>query len=202
MTVWSLYNVFNEAANLPRAMASVEANWPAVVHVTVDGKYPDFCGDSDISTDDTRAIAEAKGFLVTCIDYECEKRTAGLRFIDDNAVDGDYVLVLDADEEITQVFGTPAKVGSFSFTRESRPEVTYGRCRLFAWEPGMHFKGRHYDLYRSDGELLASLEDAPEFQTIGFGIHHDASHDPDRTLLKRDYYKRLRQREGHPAGRR
>ena len=199
MTLYALYSVYNEEANLPRAMDSVEATWDAVVHVVVDGKYPDFPGEFDLSTDATRKLARNRGFLITCVDQECEKRTAGLRFIDEQAVDGDYVLVLDADETIDQFFGWPAKVGSFLFTRDSNPEVSYGRCRLYAWEPGLHFKDRHYDIYRASGELLSSLEDAPEFSSCGFGTHYDKAHSPERVACKQTYYKALRSREGHPA---
>lgn len=198
MTTFAIYNVLDEAANLPRAMDSVESCFDAVVHVVVDGRYPDYPGESDTSSDGTREIAEARGFLLTCIDYECEKRTAGLRFVDEHATDGDYVLVLDADEELTSIFGKPDKVGYISFSRASSG-VTYGRCRLYRWEPGMGFRNRHYELYRSNGDLLASLEDAPEYQTVGFGIHHDQTHDESRTRVKRAYYKVLREREGHPA---
>ena len=199
MAVFGLYNVYQEAANLPRAMDSVEQNFDSVVHVTVDGKYPDYDGESDLSTDGTRDIAQARGLLVDCIDYECEKRTAGLRLIDSYASDSDYVLYLDADEEITQVFSLPQRVGYFSFSRASSG-VTYGRCRLYRWEPGLYFKGRHYDLYDAAGQLVSSLEDAPQFDTIGFGIHHDQAHDEARTRVKRAYYRTLREREGHPAG--
>lgn len=198
MTVFAIYNVLDEVTNLPRAMDSVEENFDAVVHVVVDGKYPDYEGDSDVSTDGTRDIARDRGILITCIDYECEKRTAALRWIDDHAEDGDFALYLDADEEITQRFAMPRRVGYFSFSRASSG-VTYGRCRLYRWELGLEFKHRHYELYDSKGELVSSLEDAPQFDTVGFGIHHDTSHDEARARVKRAYYKELREREGHPA---
>lgn len=197
--IFGLYNVFNEAQNLPRAMDSVEVLFDDVIHITVDGKYPDFPGDSDYSTDGTREIGQRRGELLVCVDYECEKRTHGLSYIDTVAQDGDWVLYLDADEELTALFGWPTRVGSFTFSRASRPEITYGRCRLYRWEPGLEFKGRHYDLYDSTGELVSSLEDAPDYQTIGFGIHHDNSHDADRLALKKPYYRTLRAREGHPS---
>jgi hypothetical protein len=196
-----LWNVYNEASNLPRAVSAAErALAPKEVrHVFIDGRYPDYpAGRGDFSSDGTREIAEVVGTLLEVADYECEKRTAGLRHIDTVAEDGDFVLVLDADEELTSVFGWPDRVGSFMFTRASRPEVTYGRCRLYRWEPGLEFKHRHYDLYSSDGVLVSSLEDAPDFQLIGHGIHHNDSHGPERTKVKEAYYRELRERESSP----
>jgi hypothetical protein len=199
MTVHVVYNVYQEIGNLPRSIRSVREVFGDASFVFVDGRYPDYPEGPLFSTDGTKEIAETVGHYMAVSDYECEKRTAGLRYIDDHAEDGDWVLVLDADETITSRFAWPKRVGYFSFTRNSNPQVTYGRCRLFAWEPGLHFKDRHYDLYDADGQLVSSLEDAPDFDCIGTGVHYDDSHDPDRRKVKRDYYRVLREREGHPA---
>lgn len=200
MKVFCLFSVYQEMNNLPRAMASVERVIPhEVVFVTVDGRYPDFEGDTDYSTDGTRVFARDKGHLLSVSDYECEKRSAGLEFIDTLAKAGDYVLVLDADEELTELFGWPERVGSFDFTRTAGLIVTYGRCRLYRWEPGLRFRHRHYDLYRAGGALYASLEDAPNFTTVGAGVHHNDAHDSERVAKKKNYYAKLRARESHPS---
>lgn len=201
MKTFVVWNVFEEAGNLPRAMDSVELHIgprAEVVHVCIDGRYPDFDAPREFSMDGTRDIALERGILLDCYNYECEKRTFGLSHIDTLAEDGDWVLVQDADEELTSIFGWPQRVGSIQYTRESRP-VTYGRCRLYRWEPGLHFKHRHYDLYDKDGNLVSSLEDAPDFQVIGSGIHRDLAHDPLRKQVKKAYYTRLRERESHPS---
>lgn len=198
MTVWALWNVYQEANNLPRSINSVREVFGDVSCVFVDGKYPDYPEGPEFSTDATHEIARANGTLLTVADYECEKRTAGLSHIDSVAKDGDWVLVLDADETITEKWGWPEKVGKFDFVRLS-DGVEYGRCRLYRWEQGLHFKGRHYDCYRANGELLSSLEDAPSYDLIGAGIHYDESHNPTRMAHKRAYYAILRQRENHPS---
>ena len=196
-TIWALYSVFNEVNNLPRAMDSVDELFDDVTHVTVDGRYPDFPGEDEFSTDGTRDIAWRRGELLLCHDYECEKRTAGLRYIDTVAKDGDWVLVLDADETLTELWRMPeGRVGKFDFTRTSDGR-DYGRNRLYRWEPGLHFKHRHYDLYDKDEVLVATLEDGGH-ELIGSGIHYDESHSPVRMKDKRTYYKVLRQREGSP----
>ena len=197
MTIWTLFSVFNEVTNLPRAMDSVDALFPDAHHIVVDGRYPDFPGADEFSTDGTRDLAWRRGELLLCHDYECEKRTAGLRHIDTVAKDGDWVLVLDADETITEHYSWPTgKVGQFSFTRTSDGR-DYGRNRLYRWEPGLHFKGRHYDCYDLHGELFATLE-APPCELVGSGIHYDESHSPVRMKDKRRYYTELRKREGSP----
>lgn len=197
--IFVLYNVLNEVHNLPRSVESVRRVYDDVTFVFVDGKYPDFPGYLGISQDGTRDYARDNGYLVTSINYECEKRTAGLRFIDDLATEGDWVLYLDADEVLTEINALPQRVGYISFSRDSNPEVEYGRCRLYKWEPGLQFKHRHYDLYDSDENLVASLEDAPQYDFIGSGIHYDRSHSKERRELKRPYYTSLRARETHPG---
>lgn len=197
MTLFVLWNVFDEMANLPSAVESVAQALPArdITHVFVDGAYPSYPSDYQASQDGTVGFCRDSGIYILRPFEECEKRSHALRTIDCFAKEGDFVLVLDADEEITSIFCWPP-VGTIDFTRDS-DGVSYGRARLFAWEPGLEFRERHYDLYRADGTLLASLSGPGE--ACGFGVHHDQSHSKDRDEQKRAYYKLLREREGHPG---
>lgn len=195
-----LMNVYNEAPNLPRAVQSVrnslDGRGVIPCFVFVDGKYPDYEAPDDLSTDGTREYALANGCLIDCVDYECEKRTAGLRLIDELASDGDYVLYLDADEEIKDFFGWPTKVGIVSFERE-KGNVQYDRARLYRWEAGLEFRRRHYELWQGD-DLVADLCTAGpnhEGEMVGTGIHHNCAHSPERFRTKRTYYKKLKERE-------
>lgn len=196
MTVHVLMNVYQEADNLPRSIQSVRDIFGREVTFTlIDGKYPDYPDDSDFSTDGTEDIARANGFYLPIAESECEKRTVGLAFIDSFAEPGDWVLYLDADETINTFSGWPtARVGKFDFIRTS-DKRQYGRCRLYRWEPGLDFKHRHYDLYDRNGELVASLATAPDYELIGSGVHHDTSHDATRMAKKRRYYDRLTLKE-------
>lgn len=192
MTTYVLCCAYQEADNLKRMWESVQATIPGeVVLVVVDGRFTDIGYQEDFSTDGTKEYAQAQGHHLPVVDYECEKRTAGLAFIDTLAVDGDWVLNMDADETLTKFVGWPQRVGYISFTRKTAIEIPYGRCRLYRWEPGLAFKHRHYDLYDRNGELVASLEDAPDFQVVGFGDHYEKPRTPE----KRDYYIRLHERE-------
>lgn len=196
MTTYVLCSIFNEADALKRMWASVQATIPGeVVLVVVDGRFADYDAEEDFSTDGTAEFAKTNGHYLAVVDYECEKRTIGLELIDTLAEPGDWVLVMDADETLTSFFAWPRRVGYISFTRKTHREVTYGRCRLYAWEPGLEFKGRHYDLFDASGQLVASLEDAPQFDVCGVGDHYEKPRTPEKVA----YYRVLREREGHPA---
>lgn len=206
MKLYVLLNVFNERTILSRCLSSVADAFFShgkveYIHpVFIDGRYPDYPGDDKFSTDGTAEYAQEAGTYLQVFDNECAKRTAGLRFIDTVAQDGDWVLYIDADETITEVFAWPERVGCFAFERASRKEIVYDRCRLYRWEPGLYFAGRHYKLHDAQGELVAGLGTAPDFQVVGHGVHYDLSHNRERMKDKRAYYKVLSaQEESVPA---
>lgn len=199
MKLWTILNVFQEARNLPRCIASIEENFyeriEYINHVFIDGAYRDYASPVRLSDDGTREIATEHGHLIDAPDVsECDKRNAALRYIDTQAQNGDWLLYLDADETITEVFSWPQRVGVFSFVRRS-DNREYDRCRLYRWEPGLHFTGRHYKLHSADGSLVAGLGTAPDFQTVGHGIHYDTSHSARRMAVKKDYYSILSKQE-------
>lgn len=190
--VYVLLNVYDEAPNIPIAVNSVLTHITGreVIPVFVDGKYPDYEGEHDLSTDGTRDLAAQLGVLTDCIDYECAKRTHGLRVIDTMAEPGDHILYLDADEEITGMFGWPSDIGIIAFNRE-HGNVVYDRARLYPWEPDLEFKRRHYELWKGD-EFIADLGTAGPTRradVVGLGIHHNQAHDPVRFARKRAYYR-------------
>lgn len=207
MTLWTILNIFEERRNLPRCLSSIGDAFFArpeveyINHVFVDGAYADYDSPNRLSEDGTHEYAHQHGHLILKPDVsECAKRNAALEFIDTVARDGDYLLYLDADETITEIFTWPQRVGIISFQRASRREVEYDRCRLYRWEPGLNFQGRHYKLHDASGELVAGLGTAPEGEPCGFGVHYDLSHDRDRVKIKRAYYKVLSaQEESVPA---
>ena len=123
---------FREADALKRMWESVQTHIPGeVVLVVVDGRFSDFDAQEDFSSDGTREFAQEHGHYLPIVDYECEKRTAGLAFIDTLANDGDFILNMDADETLTGMFAWPDRVGRFTFTRKTRNPVPYDRCRLY-----------------------------------------------------------------------
>lgn len=202
MRLFTLLNVFEERQILPRCLSSIGDAFFArpeieyINHVFIDGAYIDYASPNRLSEDGTMEYAMEHGHLILRPDVtECDKRNAGLEYIDTVAQDGDYILYLDADETITDIFTWPERVGIISFQRASRKEVEYDRCRLYRWEPGLNFQGRHYKLHDKNGNLVAGLGTAPEGTPCGFGVHYDLSHDRDRVKVKRAYYTKLSEQE-------
>lgn len=193
-----LWNVWQEADVLPASVAAASAAIDGPVsHVFVDGRYPTFPGADSFSTDGTIQFAATTGTLVlTCAD-ECSKRTVGMRAIDATAAPGDYVLVLDADEELTAFTVPASRVGLVAFRRDS-DGATYDRARVLAWEPGMIFARRHLDVYDHAGRLVAGLAWAPDATECAAGVHHDRRR-PDRAEAKDAYYRWLQDHEAVTA---
>lgn len=193
--LWVCWNIYNEAALLPAAVEACDQVTPGCEHVFIDGRYPTFPGDSDLSDDGTREFCQQRGLLVDCPADEVTKRSTGFATVDQLAADGDRVLVLDADEHLTALhpddLGT-AEVGLLTITRDT-DSVSFPRPRMFAWQPGLHYVGRHYDVFAADGRKVSGLwaEGAP---TVGSLQHHDVR-DPQRTRVKGVYYRWLAQHE-------
>lgn len=184
--IWVLWNIYNEP-NLPKMVEAADKELPERTHVFVDGKYPAYPGESDFS-DDTGFCKDAGIYLKAPLD-ECSKRTLGLREIDARASDGDWVLVLDGDEELMTFELPSAPVGVLLFVRIS-DGVTYRRARLYKWKPGYEFRGRHYDLFHED-EHIATLDMGLSWHEVcGTGVHHDIR-DTERDRAKAVYYRHL-----------
>lgn len=194
--VFVLLNVFEEAPILTKTLVRAHLAIPGrKVFVFVDGSYPDWPTGAHPSRDHTPAIADHWGMLVTAPLDECAKRTAGLAAIDHCAHEGDWVLVLDADEELVDItLPDTARVGIITFTRDS-DDQTYERARLYRWEKGLAFAGRHYQLHDAHGRLVAGLDRALDSAAAGTGVHHDTGRTPEREQAKALYYRVLQDRE-------
>lgn len=89
--------VRNEEENLPRALASIPRNYEIVVTDTG-------------STDNTKLIAERHGAVVHCMEWEDDFSMARNECA--SLATGDYILVMDADEELPP--DTEEKVREFA----------------------------------------------------------------------------------------
>jgi hypothetical protein len=193
--IYCLWNVWNAFPRLPLSVGAVDGLLRGEVqHIFVDGRYPEFPGEHDYSTDGTRIFAASAGTLIDAAVDECEKRTVGLRAIDQVALGGDWVLVLDGDEELTLLnLPSAARVGIIRFTRVS-DGMEYPRARLYRWEPGLRFERRHLDLFDAEGNPVADLTDGVASVICGWGTHHDVC-GPERERAKDIYYRRLQDAE-------
>lgn len=186
--IWCLWNVYSEPG-LPQMVEAADRALPARAHVFVDGKYPAYPGDSELSEDGTAEFCRDAGVYVAAPVDECAKRSAGLREIDARAADGDWVLVLDADEQLLSLALPETDIGVVSFARVSDAE-TYRRARLYRWRPGYEFRHRHYDLYLGDTHVATLERGIGGSSLVGVGIHHDVR-PAERDRAKRIYYRHL-----------
>lgn len=194
--LYVVWNVWNEIDNLPNSVSAVEKTVGGDVckHVFVDGRYRDYPGRGWLSTDGTPGFClDAGTYLPTEKLDENEKRNHGLAFVDTVAMDEDWVLILDPDEELQALAEPPpgTDVGIISFMWDSDGEAR-DRARLFRWKPGLRYKGRHFTVY--DGEDLFASLTGPGL-LVGFGRHHNTTRSKKREKAKAVYYERLVEKE-------
>lgn len=194
--LYIVWNVWNEMENLPMAVDSLEkvvADNDVCKHIFVDGRYKDHPGEGWGSTDGTQGYCLDAGLLIRAEDQdEIGKYNLAWTWIDNVGRDNDWVLFLDADEELLVLSEPATEVGLISFVWDSDGEARV-RARLYRWRPNLRFKGRHFTLYDGEDKLVASL-DSPG-QICGFGLHHNTSHPPERVKDKKAYYEQLRKKE-------
>jgi len=196
-----LYGVLITYDDMPLIERAVESIYDHVDQIiAVDGRFNDFPGDSDVSTDGTieylRSLDKVTLIVATGMD-EIEKRN--LYLIGDR---NDWYLHLDADEEWT---GDPphppadADACIVPLTR-GRPEHYMERVRLFRHVPGLHYADKHYILKDGQGRTFALLDKVGnayrgvkikgnEFE--GSVIkHHDHERSAVRQSRKKTYYRK------------
>lgn len=224
MRLVACINAYQDAPLLGACLESVRAVTDAVV--VVDGRYRDFpsygADDQGASTDGTLDVARAAGAtIVEAPDGkpwpdEIVKRTAYL-----NALGaGDYALVVDADERVEAdgpidraLLVTRADWTVLHYREEQR-ELNAARHmkgdeakahrslnlhRLFAWRPGLHYRGTHHVLHYGPGPTdfvdpkSIDTDDAARFP--GLRLCHVTRTDLVRTARKGRYYAKLAKAE-------
>jgi len=209
-------NVFQEATLLP---ACLDALRPVVDHIIVaDGRYADFTGYPDAagndaggaSTDDTLAVARAAGAEIIEApegkpwENEIVKRTAYLRA----CREGDYVLVVDADERVEGAVDRARLAGRTDWTiqhyRAEQYELNRARkhgedearllgClwlhRLFALRPGIRYEGTHHVVHVGETmihPLPLQADESARFPDLR--MRHEKRDDWPRAVRKHRYY--------------
>jgi hypothetical protein len=144
---------------------------------------------------------------------EVAKRTAMFRLADVVCRDGDWLFVIDADE---QVQAAPANldeqlawcdqhrftVGAVDFVTPPYDGQVPSR-RFFKWHPGLHVAGRHYRYVTGDGRVMWGDEEDPAMEPYcmlnGFRLEHwaDRRH-PYRREKQMGYYNRRSQLQLEP----
>lgn len=132
---------------------------------------------------------------------EVEKRTALFRYADQIAKPGDWLLVWDADELMTnprdiraRLAATTEDVAELGFTQEERdPDrtISNGKIRkLFRWTPGIYLDVNHFTYKTPDGRTLwgqKDLEPCADFTDLTLE-HRTQFRPPARSKQQHTYY--------------
>lgn len=153
--------------------------------IIADGAYQDYPGaEHHLSTDDT--LDKALELRPTAHTIEPDtywpdqaaKRTAMLRRADDLANEGDWLIVIDADEELIGLNSiryflerieddqvARKHVGWLDICIRRGPNRIYTGHRVFRWLPGLHYDGSHHVLLTADGRDHAPINNRVELKT-------------------------------------
>ena len=162
--------------------------------ICIDGKYPDFIWDGEISTDGTIEYLKEVGVeLYIFPQDEVSKRNKYLTI-----AEGD-ILVIDADEVL--VGGIPKltqDIGQIKILN-IHPRQKFGIYhRFFKWHKGLRYKNNHHQILDSKGNLYCESDKAgyPHQHVKDFYIEHRGyKRTPQRQQAKEDYYNILRTKE-------
>jgi glycosyltransferase involved in cell wall biosynthesis len=193
-----LYGVMICFDDFPLIKKTVESLAPIVDEiVAVDGRFSDFPGENDHSTDGTLEYLEGAGARVILAPglLEAEKRNRYLV-----GGEGDWYLHLDADEEWTGSLVYPKADMGIVRLRRSIPQHYMDRVRLFRHVEGLHYEGKHYWLKDAEGHtyaLLAKPGERYRAQRLekNLIVHYGEDRLPERVSAKRKYYRVLSKRE-------
>jgi len=167
--------------------------------IVIDGRYKDFPGSSNISTDGTiRYLSELEKIeLMLATDLtEIEKRNIYLNFLED----GDICLNIDTDEVL--ITGLPKLKSDIGIIQigEAGDRLRHRRSnRFFKFREDLHYWGTHKMILDKDGKLFANLDHVGKDYTsektgVEF-LHNNHRRDYNRQQDKKKYYQILMKRE-------
>jgi len=165
MRVIVIMSVYNEVRNIEKGIRSV-IDQVDQIHVW-DGAFKPYPHDKPWSTDGTielvKKLAKENDKIVL---HECketwegqiEKRTAMFS----NGKAGDYFVVLDGDEYITNpedirlIIQTQDLDVGWAWTISNLYQDPVRIARIIKWQEGLHFAGRHHWLFDGKNDLITS----------------------------------------------
>lgn len=153
-------NVFNEANYIQKAIQSVHDVADEIW--VYDGAYKQYPHEKPYSTDGTinicKKFQKVKVFE-TDVEYEDQITKRSKMF--ENARDGDYIFKLDGDEYVTN----PERIREFldkgydviwGWTLSNLYSQPTMITRIFKYQQGMHYAGRHHWLFNGKKEFITS----------------------------------------------
>jgi hypothetical protein len=164
--------------------------------ICIDGKYIDFPGSEDFSTDGTLEYLKSisKVELMFWKGDEISKRNFYLMQVND----GDTVLNLDADEVlIGDLPELKSDWGIINLHDGHDKHIQSRASRLFKFKEGIHYQNTHCTLYDKNNVIINKLQKVinPEFSfeiVKSCYIEHRWHLRPDeRKYYKQQYYRKL-----------
>lgn len=192
---------YNDIETIETCIDSVKDKVDRIV--IIDGKYRDFPGRYDFSTDGTieyisRVAGDYKLTFRSIARFdEVTKRNMYFQYISD----GDVVLNLDADEVLTgNIPKLEADIGIIQVGECGDRRRHRRTNRFFRYRNGLHYRGKHSLILDANGKVFASLD------WIGAGykgqkitefelLHRNDLRSDERKADKKIYYEILMARE-------
>lgn len=172
--------------------------------IIIDGKFKDFPGESNFSTDRTLGyldyifrMEQDKLIIIKAPNFdEVGKRNLYFKFLND----GDICLNIDADEVL--MGGIPKLTADIGIIQigEKGDRLRHRRSnRFFRFRKGLHYWGTHKMLLDGEGRLFADLQrvgaDYTSQKTNVEFLHNNHKRDYNRKQDKKTYYQILMKRE-------
>ena len=188
---------YNDIETIEECIGSIENKVDRII--AVDGKFIDFPGDQEISTDGTLTVLgdhpKVETFILGGLS-EVAKRNYPFNFVKD----WDVILSIDADEilegTIPELNTDIGLIDIFEFG-DRRRHRRYNR--FFRYRDGLHYSGKHYLILDKDKQVFTTLENESIYTNRKITefrlIHKSRFRSAKRTLDKNKYYKILQQRE-------
>ena len=192
---------YNDIETIKACIESVKDKVDKII--VVDGKYRDFPGEDDCSTDGTvEYIASLYGECNLIFNYaerldEVAKRNVYLTYLKE----GDTCLNIDADEMVTgNIPDLDTDMGRIMIGAGTKNIRHHRTIRFFKFHEGLHYWGRHTLILDKDDKVFADLQHTgigytvkkiKEFELL----HRNDLRSEERMADKKKYYKILMARE-------
>lgn len=191
---------YNDIETIEACIDSVKDKVDRIV--VIDGKYRDFPGEYEMSTDGTvEYIGSVAGDYNITFRFverldEVAKRNVYLAYLKN----GDVCLNLDADEMLTgDIPELDTDMGRIMIGERGQTRRHLRTCRFFRFRDGLHYWGRHTLILDKDEKVFADLQHCGNYtvkKIMDFElIHRNDLRNPGRNADKRVYYKILMARE-------
>lgn len=182
--------VYNDYPLIKEAISSIKGKVDSIV--AVDGRFSDFPGGDDLSTDGTREYLLSEGVQLIDAPLLDEVAKRNLYLVGE---EGDWYVHLDGDEAWQGDVEIP---DADMLVHKHFGKQKMRRIRLFKHVPGLHYEHKHYWLKDRWGDTF-SLVSKPgkkyraEYTDEIKILHLERS--PERESQKKRYYRVLRKRE-------